>query len=598
MSIPLQRRSMAALAVLAGLTLGAAAQNPAPSADETSAEHDARMQWWREAKFGMFIHWGVYAVPAGEWAERKNHGEWIRETAKIPMDVYAGFLDEFNPVQYNPEQWVLAAKGAGMKYIVITSKHHDGFCLWPSKLTDYDIESTPYKRDLLGPLKEACDKHGMKLGFYYSIMDWHHPNYPPRGWEKDRPREQIDMEKYVVYMKGQLKELIESYDPVVLWFDGEWDAWTKQQGADLYAYVRSLKPDIIVNNRVGKRTRELGDFGTPEQSIPSRGMPGWDWETCMTMNNHWGWNKADKGWKSADSLVERLVDIVSKGGNFLLNVGPKPDGTFPDEALERLADIGTWTSRNGEAIYGTTANPVGPVSWGRVTAKKGAEESRLYLHVMKRPADGALLLPGLRNTVKGARLLHGGHKLEARSGDMGLTVTLPEDVVQPPVTVAELSIEGAPKVVKPAIQPDDDGVLTAPAALAEIRAPDRVSPPQISGEGDNAYVSHWHAPSASVTWPIEVKQPGVYEVAVVVSAEQEGAYMDVGVDYTSVQTQTSVPDTGDYNTYTTVHVGPLNLSYPGRLTLSVTPRAEGWTPVNIRRVILTPTFGAMDGGDS
>ncbi len=333
---------------------------------ETKEQHDERMAWWREARFGMFIHWGLYAIPAGQWKGETNHAEWIRHSAQIPIDEYDKFVGQFNPVQFNADQWVRMAKDAGMKYIVITSKHHDGFCLFDSEHTDYDVMSTPFKRDILKELSRACKKHGIKLCFYHSIMDWHHPDYlPRREWEK-RSADGADYPRYIGHMKSQLTELVTRYDPAVLWFDGEWEnTWTHEEGLKLYNYVRSLKPDIIINNRVDKGRKGMqgmteddsfaGDFGTPEQEVPHTGIRGVDWESCITMNNHWGYNSHDKNFKSTKHLIHQLVDIVSKGGNYLLNIGPTAQGVFPRESIDRLRDMGKWMNVNGEAIYGTTA---------------------------------------------------------------------------------------------------------------------------------------------------------------------------------------------------------------------------------------------------
>jgi alpha-L-fucosidase len=412
---------------------------------ESKRQKDQRMAWWRDARFGMFIHWGLYAVPAGEWQGKTRYAEWIRHRAQIPQETYDTFLEQFNPTQYDPEQWVRHAKRAGMKYIIITAKHHDGFCLWPSDLTEYDIASTPYDGDLLGELRRACDKHDMTLGFYYSIMDWHHPNYPPRKWEQDQPRDQVDMDKYTAYMKGQLQELIENYDPAVLWFDGEWEnAWTRQRGENLYQYVRSLKPEIIINNRVGKRTRDLGDYGTPEQEIPDKGIPNWDWETCMTMNRHWGWNKRDDAWKSTSDLIHKLTDIASKGGNYLLNVGPRPDGTFPDEAVQRLNGIGQWMDNYGQAIYGTTASPIEQPDWGRLTTKRRGADTTVYLHVFDWPADGKLPV-AIQNEVQACYLLAAPQRTFQVTGNAtdGRVVQLTGEAPRPINSVIALDIKGA-----------------------------------------------------------------------------------------------------------------------------------------------------------
>jgi alpha-L-fucosidase len=370
---------------------------------ETKAAKDSRMQWWREARFGLFIHWGLYAIPEGEWNGQKWYAEWIRRQAKIPAKTYDAFVDQFNPESFDADAWVSAAKAAGMKYIVITSKHHDGFCLWPSAYTRYDVDSTPFKRDILGELAAACKAQGIQFCLYYSIMDWHHPHYPPHRWEQDRSEYFVDMDAYTADMKGQLRELLDRYDPAVLWFDGEWEApWTHDRGKDLYDYLRILKPNLIINNRVDKGRRPpkvassgltkegefRGDFGTPEQEIPHTGVPGIDWESCMTMNQHWGWNKTDNNWKSGTVLIRQLIDIASKGGNYLLNIGPKPDGTFPKQSLDRLSILGQWLTVNGEAIYGSVASPHGLPEWGRFTQGTG----KLYAHVFDWPNDGQLEL--------------------------------------------------------------------------------------------------------------------------------------------------------------------------------------------------------------
>ncbi len=381
---------------------------------ETKEQLDQRMGWWREARFGMFIHWGLYAVPAGEWKGRADHAEWIMHTAKIPVEEYELFAREFNPVKFDARKWVSLAKEAGMKYIVITSKHHDGFCLFNSEFTDYDImDATPFKHDILKELSDECHKQGLKICWYHSIMDWHHPDYlPRRQWEK-RPFEDADFKRYISHMKNQLRELATNYGKIgVLWFDGEWEStWTSELGQDLYRYVRSLQPDIIINNRVGKGREGMagltkkgnyaGDFGTPEQEIPSTGLPEVDWETCMTMNDHWGYNKHDQNWKSKEDLIRKLVDIASKGGNFLLNIGPTAEGLFPQLSIERLKAIGEWMKVNQESIHGTTASPFKKLSWGRCTQRPG----KLYLHVFNRPADGRLKVPGLQYEIDGAYLL-------------------------------------------------------------------------------------------------------------------------------------------------------------------------------------------------
>ncbi len=338
--------------------------------EESQDDFDRRMEWWRDATLGMFIHWGPYAVPAGVYQgkEIKGIGEWIMNSAQIPVAEYEAFSRQFNPTKYDAGEWVRIAKDAGMKYIIITTKHHDGFCLWDSEVTDYDVvDYAPIGRDLIGELKAACDAQGVKLGFYHSIMDWHHPDaqaphYPTYN-TKDKSNPNFD--RYVEeYLKPQVRELIVKYDPVVLWFDGEWiPEWTHEHGLDMYQFVRSLKPDIIVNNRVDKGRqgmqgmnaddkRYAGDFGTPEQEI-LEGTSTFDWESCMTMNDTWGYKSGDDNWKSAETLIHNIIDIAAKGGNYLLNVGPTAEGLIPAPSVDRLAAIGDWIDINGEAIYAT-----------------------------------------------------------------------------------------------------------------------------------------------------------------------------------------------------------------------------------------------------
>jgi len=422
--------------------------------------------WWREARFGLFIHWGLYAVPAGEWNGETDHAEWIRETAEIPIDVYGQFAGQFNPVRFDAEQWVQRAKEAGMKYIVITSKHHDGFCLFDSKYTDFDIMSTPFKRDILRELADAAAREGIKLCWYYSIMDWHHPDYMPRRkWEeKDRPPGNDDFDRYVTYMKNQLFELVNNYGDIgVLWFDGEWeDSWNHQYGKALYAYVKNLQPNIIINNRVDKGrdgmaglTEEgeyVGDFGTPEQEIPATGLPGLDWETCMTMNDHWGYNKNDSNWKSTKDLLQKLADIASKGGNFLLNIGPTAEGLFPDESITRLRGMGSWMKINSASIYGTQASPFKVLKWGRCTQRAIYGGTRLYLHVFDWPVNGQLVVPGILNQPMSAHLLSDPHQgLDVKRKADALVISVPAEAPDTINTVVVLDIDGTPEIIIPPV---------------------------------------------------------------------------------------------------------------------------------------------------
>lgn len=430
---------------------------------ETQAHHDARMQWWREARFGLFIHWGLYSILGGEWNGQTNHAEWIRTTAQIPLEEYDKLVARFNPVKFDAEAWVQMAKDAGMKYIVLTSKHHDGFCLFDSKHTDFDVMSTPFQRDILKELADACRKAGLKICWYHSIVDWHHPDYVPRReWEKNRSTEGANLDRYIAHLKAQLKEIVTNYGDIgVLWFDGEWEStWNNERGRDLYDYVRSLQPNIIINNRVGASRAGMegfdngegvGDFGTPEQQVPATGLPGVDWESCITMNNNWGYNSHDQNWKSATELIRMLADIASKGGNLLLNVGPTSEGLFPQPSIDRLREIGNWMRVNSEAIYATHASPFKQLAWGRCTQKSIAGGTRLYLHVFDWPTNGSLRVPGIFNQTQKAFLLGDKEKtaLAVTREEDALLIAVPQQAPDADNSIVVLDLVGAPDVNYP-----------------------------------------------------------------------------------------------------------------------------------------------------
>ena len=346
--------------------------------EESEEDFNERMNWWRDAQFGMFIHWGPYSVAGGEYKGETIAGwvgaEWIMNDGEIPLKEYEKFSKQFNPTNFDADAYAKLMKDTGMKYVVITSKHHDGFGLWDSKVSDYDIvDYSPYGKDILKQLSDACKKQGIKFGLYHSIMDWHHPqaqainepNY--NAGEKDSTLYNPEFPKYYEnYLKVQLKELIDDYDPEILWFDGEWiPEYQHEDALDLYQYVRSLKPSIIINNRIDVGREGLkgmnkegedyvGDFGTPEKEILD-GTSTFDWEACMTINDTWGYRKSDNDWKSAKTLVHNLIDAAAKGGNYLLNIGPKGDGTIPQPTLDRLEVVGDWVSVNGEAIFAVSS---------------------------------------------------------------------------------------------------------------------------------------------------------------------------------------------------------------------------------------------------
>jgi alpha-L-fucosidase len=389
---------------------------------------EQRMQWWREARFGMFIHWGLYAQDGCFYKGTNGGSEHMMLHLKIPLADYAKIADDFNPVNFNADEWASIAKNAGMKYMVITSKHHDGFAMFDSASSDYNIvKLTPWHRDPVKELAEACRKQGLKFGVYYSLgRDWADPDVPTRDgyrsntWDYPDETKKIFAKYFERKVKPQITELLTHYGPLaVLWFDTP-EKISAAESRELVELIHKLQPDCLINSRVGNG---LGDYGVQEQKIPGAGDVK-PWETCMTLNKHWGYFKGDDTWKPAPVVIQNLVDIASKGGNYLLNVGPTGQGIIPSGAVADLSAVGAWMKANSESIYGTTASPLKTQpSWGRVT-KKG---DQLFLHVFEWPHDGKLVLSGLKTEMKRAHLLAaGGADLKIARNDLDVTINVPE----------------------------------------------------------------------------------------------------------------------------------------------------------------------------
>ena len=351
-----------ALSMTIGSSMSAAGKQ-ATFVEESLEAYNERMQWFVDAQYGMFIHFGLYSQLGGEWKgepmPRVKYSEWIAADFEIPREEYAAaLLPDFNPTQFDADRIVRMAKAAGMKYLVITSKHHDGFCLWDSEYTEFDVGSTPFKgRDILAELNAACQQHGLKFGLYYSVLDWNHPTQVPslenihvdwrwgRTYLRDGGGEYVKG-VYATYQKNQILELIERYDPAVLWFDGEWvEWWTNDDGIELYNAIRAASPHTIINNRVGKRQSFEADFVTKEQRHFEDAFPK-HWEACYTMNESWGYRTGDDNWKDAATVFAKLKDVNTKGGNLLLNVGPDGNGVVQDEAVAILLEAGKLLDAN------------------------------------------------------------------------------------------------------------------------------------------------------------------------------------------------------------------------------------------------------------
>jgi alpha-L-fucosidase len=380
-------------------------------------QRQQRTEWFQDARFGMFIHWGIYAIPA--------RGEWVQSQEEMPKEKYAEYFKAFNPVDYNPVEWARLAKKAGMKYAVITAKHHDGFCLFDSKYTEYKATNTPADRDLIREFVDAFRAEGLKVGFYYSLIDWDHADYPnvgnhPMRNNKEWSKKKYNWNNYLTYMHNQVEELLTNYGKIdIMWFDYSFDEYKgeKWKATELVEMVRKLQPGIIIDNRLGGEMELVnpepyaGDFEGPEQIIPSevvkdkanRPIP---WEACITLNNNWGYSKDDH-YKTASDVVRTLVNATSKGGNLLLNVGPDARGSIPQPSREVLEEVGDWMALNHESIYGCGAAELPKPEWGRYTQ----DDKNLYAHIMDFNV-GQFYLKGLKGKIKKATLLRDGSEIQ------------------------------------------------------------------------------------------------------------------------------------------------------------------------------------------
>ncbi|HKL31395.1 MAG TPA: alpha-L-fucosidase [Tangfeifania sp.] len=395
------------------------------------------LEEFMDMKYGMFVHWGPVSLKGTEIG-------WSRGR-EVPVEEYDNLYKSFNPTKFNADEWIKTAKEAGMKYFVITTRHHDGFSIWPTDYSDYDIAATPYKKDVLMQLKKACDKYGIMFGTYYSINDWKHPYYPlgsPGGKTK---KESGDMEKYIPFIKGQTKELIEKYDTKILWFDGEWEEpWTHEMGQDLYQYLKSLDEDILINNRVDKGRKGMegitisdkyaGDFATPEQRVGAYDIEN-PWESCITICQQWAWKPDDK-MKSFEETLFTLLKTVGGGGNLLLNVGPMPDGRIEPRQVARLKEIGDWLKENGESVYGTTGGPYKPVDWLTSTRKENA----IYIHLLDYEKNEVLLPFPFETKIKDLRLLSGEVVTFVYSNE-NLVIRIPDNKRGEPVTTFKIKTD-------------------------------------------------------------------------------------------------------------------------------------------------------------
>jgi len=527
--------------------------------------------WFEDGKFGMFIHWGPYSILGGEWnGKRIKQGdiaEWIMQRFQIPLEEYRKVAATFNPTEFDAREWVALVKNAGMKYIVITAKHHDGFAMYDSEVSDYNIvDYTPFGRDPLRELSEACAAAGIKFCVYYSHReDWEHPYAYGNFWDYDISQTNLDTMDHPGLFRQyldkkaipQLRELLTNYGPLgIVWFDR--GMYTQEQGKEFADLVHTIQPKCLVNGRVGHYDKELlGDY----QSLTDNGMPvgGIEeyWETPQTLNDTWGYSKFDQNWKSSEEIIRRLVSVVSKGGNYLLNVGPTGEGIIPKPSVDILTKVGQWIQQNSESIYATSPSPFPyELSWGFSTLKG----NKIYLHVFDWPKKGILKLKGLRNPIRKAYML--GYSSEPlkveRKNNNQLRIMLPQEPTDDINSVTVLEISGKPDVAPFVIQQKAKesillDYLTASTMGKAVKRFNR------KGESGHFHISKMQGPEDAIEWHIQLNDPGPYDVFITYAAIPGWENSRYIVASHNETIKSTVKSTSGWYEYKTERIGRINL---------------------------------------
>jgi alpha-L-fucosidase len=598
---------MLPLASLLVLTLPAAPcspqqSEPAPILAEWAADRDTRMAWWREARFGMFVHFGLYSAAGGTWDGKvypQHYAEWIQHWAAVPCAEYAGQMKPlFQPALGFADAWAELAADAGMRYAVMTSKHHDGFTLFNSKQA-YSLGNevadgtniSPAGRDVAREFADAMRARGLRPGFYYSLLDWQHPDAYEMALP-DYPKSTRTREHgaYKAYMRGHVEELLTGYGELAtIWFDysdptRQGEAWG---ASDLLALLRAKQPKILVNNRLyfGLENK-LGDYGTPEKYVPPTGLPGMDWEVNHTLNESYGFSAHDANWKDTGAVVRLLCDVVSKGGNLLLNIGPDAEGRVPAEAQRALHGVGAWMKVNGEAIYGTQASPFARLPWGRATRKGNT----LYLMVFDWPSDDRLRVP-VQGEVKSISLLGAPDALfalEDSSPTTGLALALPGEPVDKACSVLRLEFADEPRALPFAVVPAGDGTLALLPHDATLTGPSlRVE--QVGAIEDVRYnLGYWLDASAFAAWPVAIETAGSYRVLAELACKDDSAGSRMSLECGASRLEFEVPATGAWQQYRELELGALALP-TGRSELALRALTKsGEAVVNVRALRLVP----------
>lgn len=570
----------------------------------TSGRED-RLEWMKEARFGMFIHWGVYSLTSDEWKGQRYDGEscFVMEQAKIPYNDYIEKVAKpFNPVRFDADKWVRTAKNAGMKYIIITAKHVDGFAMYGSKVSPLNIvDGTAYKKDPILELRKACDKYGIKMGFYYSQhWDWLHPHalaqmgkdsYKDNFWEwPDRSKKDPDI-YYREKSYKQVEELVKNYNPAIMWFDVP-GSISQEQSFNLLKIVRTNKPDCIINNRIGNN---MGDYGTPEQTIPETGEDFF--EVCMTIPDHWGYSFFDRNYKSPQTIIRNLVDIASKGGNYLLNVGPTSEGVFPTPAIRVLEEVGKWMATNGESIYGTTSCPSVRLPFdGRCTMKPG----KLYINIFEWPVGEQIIIPGIKNKIKKIYYLNDSeqHPLDYEFPDNAhLLINLnndnvSRDLINPYSTVILIEYSGDLETASaPVIINDTYSTILDPkyARINGTTLNYTFNPVWGKGRGYNIY--DWYKTNETMEWKFTALRQGEFDIELCYGAASGCIGNEFVVMLGDQELRSIVQPTGDWYDFRNQTIGSVTLRADSDNTLIIKPvKTSGCSLMNLKSVRLLPVI--------
>ncbi|MGQ1784649.1 MULTISPECIES: alpha-L-fucosidase [unclassified Saccharicrinis] len=544
---------------------------------------EARMEWWTDARFGMFIHWGIYSVPAGFYKgePQKNSAEWIMNRGEIPVAEYAKFAELFNPTLFDAKAFVGLAKEAGMKYMVITAKHHDGFAMFDSECNPFNVvDATPFGRDVMKELADECAKQGIKFGFYYSqAQDWSHPGGMGNHWDKTMQR--VSSETYVLEKAlPEVNQLLTQYgDIAIFWWDTP-RKMSKEVVDSLYRVTTDLQPAIITNDRLGDEYP--GDHKTFERHMPKKKPEDKYWELCQPVSGSWGYRSDDQNFKSLETLIGHLANAASMGGNYLLNVSPTCLGTLSPKAVERLKGMGAWMDKNSEAIYQTQASPCSKVEWGYITMKSEKAKTKLYLHVFDWEA-GKIIVPVRNIGAKAYLLTDSSKKFEIKSVEDGLSVTLTGNAPDDINSVVVLELAEAPNAIPPKpFGQDKDGIVAFMTESAEF---ENMQGMGIKYNSSKDCIGSWNNEHERVYWTFDIINPATFQVTVKTAGLEDSEFT---IDINGQTRTVKIPATGAYDTFKTLDIGNFKIKEPGSYKISFKPVLGNWHAINLKDVVMTP----------